>query len=139
MAKSSIGEAYEGAEVLSTAFQTSEYWVQVNIQVVAVDGSIYGIALSFILCSIVVLMLAACDYRVVLSMVLTISAILVSLIALFWCFKWKLGIVEAISLSILVGNSLDYCIHLSEGYIAMDSRHIAFVERFKVRNLYSSQ
>jgi len=66
-------------------------------------------------------------------MVLTIFAILVSLGGLFWCFGWKLGIVEAISLSILVGNSLDYCIHLSEGYVAMDTRHIGFVEKFKVQ------
>ena len=47
-------------------------------------------------------------------------------------FGWKLGIVEAVSLSILVGNALDYCIHLSEGYMAVDNRHLAFVDRFKV-------
>ena len=67
-------------------------------------------------------------------MFLTIFEILVTLLALFKLFGWKLGIVEAISLSILVGNSLDYCIHLTEGYLATDSRHIAFVESFKVRN-----
>lgn len=122
---------YEGAGVLSSAFQTSDYWVQVNVQAVAVNGSFYGIIISFILCSLVVILLAH-DFRIVLSMVITIVSILVTLGGLFWCFGWKLGIVEAISLSILVGNSLDYCIHLSEGYIAMDSRHVAFVEKFKV-------
>ena len=38
---------------------------------------------------------------------------------------------EAISLSILVGNSLDYCIHLTEGYLVTDDRHLAFVDGFK--------
>ena len=130
-ARSGEGELYEGAGVLSSAFQTSEYWVQVNVEVVAVYGSLYGILLSFILCSLIVVVFAH-DIRIVLSMVITIITILLSLGGLFWCFGWRLGIVEAISLSILVGNSLDYCIHLSEGYVAMDTRHVAFVERFKV-------
>ena len=101
------------------------------METVAVSGSFYGIVISFILCSAVVVLLAH-DFRIVLSMVLTIFAILLSLGGLFWCFGWKLGIVEAISLSILVGNSLDYCIHLSEGFVAMDARHLAFVEKFGV-------
>lgn len=131
-AKSSPGDLYEGAaDSLSSAFHTSENWVQVNVEASAVYGSFYGIILSFVLCSIVVVLLAH-DFRVVVSMVVTIVAILISLGGLFWCFSWKLGIVEAISLSILVGNSLDYCIHLSEGYVAMDARHLAFVERFRI-------
>ena len=130
---SSPGQLYEGAEVLLSAFQTSEHWVEVNIEVAAVDGSIYGIFISFMLCSLVVVVLSH-DFRIVSAMILTISAILVTLLGMFWAFGWKLGIVEAISLSILVGNSLDYCIHMSEGYVATDARHIAFVDKFKVIN-----
>ena len=123
---------YEGAaNLLSTTFQTGEYWVQINIELVAVYGSIYGILISFSLCSLVVAVLSH-NWRIVLSMFLTIKAILFSLLGLFSMFGWKLGIVEAVSLSILVGNALDYCIHLSEGYMAVDDRHLAFVERFKV-------
>ncbi len=65
-------------------------------------------------------------------MFVTIGGILVTLLALFVAFGWELGIVEAISLSILVGNSVDYCIHLSEGYMAADTKYMAFVESFKV-------
>ncbi len=129
--ESSPGGLYEGASVLQTGFQTSDQWVRVNVIAIAVNGSFYGIIISFILCSIIVVILSH-DYRIILSMVWTIGAILFSLLAFFWMFDWRLGIVEAISLSILVGNSLDYCIHLSEGYVATDARHIAFVERFKV-------
>ena len=42
-------------------------------------------------------------------------------------------IVGAISLSILVGNSLDYCVHLSEGFVAVDTRHMAIVDKLPVR------
>ena len=101
--------------------------MEVNVQIVAVDGSLYGIVLSFVLCSIIVVVLAH-DFRIVVSMVITIVTILLTLGGLFWCFSWKLGIVEAISLSILVGNSLDYCIHLSEGFVAVDTRHMAIVD-----------
>ena len=39
------------------------------------------------------------------------------MVALFYLASWQLGAVEAISLSILVGTSVDYCVHLVEGYI----------------------
>jgi predicted RND superfamily exporter protein len=35
---------------------------------------------------------------------------------MYW-LGWELGAVEAISLSILVGSSVDYCLHLVEGYL----------------------
>ena len=108
--------------------------MEINVEMAAVYGSIYGILISVILCLIVVVILSH-DWRIVVSMFLTIFAILTTLLALFRIFGWKIGIVEAISLSILVGNSLDYCIHLTEGYISTDSRHLAFVERFKVRSV----
>ena len=98
---------------------------------IAVYGSIYSIVLAFVFCSVLVVILSR-DFRVVLSMLLTIAAILATLLALFKVFGWTLGVVEAVALSILVGNSLDYCIHLTEGFISMDSRHIAFVGKFLV-------
>ena len=121
----------DAGKVLASVFQTGEYWVQINIELVAVYGSIYGILISFSLCSLVVAVLSH-NWRIVLSMFLTIMSILFTLLGIFRMLGWTLGIVEAVSLSILVGNALDYCIHLSEGYAAVDSRHLAFVERFKV-------
>ena len=130
--QSGPGELYEGAyDLLSSAYQTSEHWVQINTELAAIYGSVYGIIISFVLCSIVVVVLSH-NWRIVVSMFLTILGILFTLLALFRVFGWRLGIVEAISLSILVGNSLDYCIHLTEGYLATDDRHLAFVDSFKV-------
>ena len=39
------------------------------------------------------------------------------MVAIFYVAGWQLGAVEAISLSILVGTSVDYTVHLAEGYI----------------------
>ena len=134
---SSEGGVYEGAQALLSAFQTSEYWVRINLEAIAISGSIYGIILSFILCSLVVVFLSH-DFRLVVTMALTVVAILLALCGLFWCFSWTIGIVEAISLSILVGNSLDYCIHMSEAYMTTDRKHLAYVDQFKVHtcNMY---
>ena len=124
---------YPGAkEALSTAYQTSEHWVEINIVLIAVYGSLYSIVLSFAFCSVLVVLLSR-DFRVVVSMLVTIAGILVTLLALFKLFGWTLGVVEAVALSVLVGNSLDYCIHLTEGYMSMDARHLAFVDKFMVR------
>ena len=43
--------------------------------------------------------------------------VLTAVVAIFYLASWQLGAVEAISLSILVGTSVDYCVHLVEGYI----------------------
>ena len=43
--------------------------------------------------------------------------VLTSVVAIFYLASWQLGAVEAVSLSILVGTSVDYCVHLVEGYI----------------------
>ena len=130
------GEIYEGAwNVIYSTFQTSNYWVKINREIIAIRGSFYGILISVILCAVVVAVLSN-NGPVVLAMGLTILGILVTLLGLFKLFGWTLGIIEAISLSILVGNSLDYCIHLSEGYLATDQRHLTFLKQFKVRNVF---
>ena len=38
-------------------------------------------------------------------------------VAVFYLVGWEMGAVEAVSLSILVGSSVDYCVHLVEGYL----------------------
>jgi len=38
-------------------------------------------------------------------------------VGVFYLLGWQVGGVEAISLSILVGSSVDYCVHIVEGYI----------------------
>ena len=131
---SAPGQSYQGAwDIVQHTFQTSDYWVQINTEIIAIRGSFYGILISIILCAVVVAVLSH-NWSVVLPMGLTILGILVTLLGLFKMFGWTLGIIEAVSLSILVGNSLDYCIHLSEGYVATDNRHLAFLGKFKVHS-----
>lgn len=47
------------------------------------------------------------------------SALIGLVVAIFYMASWHMGAVEAVSLSILVGSSVDYCVHLVEGYLLM--------------------
>lgn len=117
-----------------SGFQTSENWYRVNLEIIAIYGSLYGIVISSLLCALVIVFLTH-NWRIVLAILLTILNIILTMLGFFVAFGWTIGIVEAITLSIVVGNSLDYCIHLTEGYMSADSRHLAFIEKYKVRSL----
>ena len=49
-------------------------------------------------------------------MLLAVGVVCVVVAIMYW-LGWELGAVEAISLSILVGSSVDYCLHLVEGFL----------------------
>lgn len=99
-----------------SAFQSSSEWVVTFIEVIAVNSAIYGIVFSLVLCLGSVAVFTA-NFFLTLIVMITILGVLTSVVALFYLASWQLGAVEAISLSILVGTSVDYCVHLVEGYI----------------------
>jgi len=49
--------------------------------------------------------------------VLALAGMVCLVVAVMYWLGWEMGAVEAISLSILVGSSVDYCLHLAEGYL----------------------
>jgi hypothetical protein len=51
--------------------------------------------------------------------VCVVAALIALVVAIFYMSGWQMGAVEAVSLSILVGSSVDYCMHLAEGYLFM--------------------
>ena len=46
-----------------------------------------------------------------------LTGVICLVVAVMYWLGWEMGAVEAISLSILVGSSVDYCLHLVEGYL----------------------
>lgn len=49
--------------------------------------------------------------------VIPLTGIVCLVVTIMYWSGWEMGAVEAISLSILVGSSVDYCVHLVEGYL----------------------
>ncbi|XP_032228558.1 protein dispatched homolog 3 [Nematostella vectensis] len=111
-----LKEQVQDIPELQSAFHTSEDWVHMFMEVVAVNGAIYGIVFSLILCMVAVVIFTG---HILLSIIvmLTILGVLCLVVGVFYLVGWHLGAVEAISLSILVGTSVDYCVHLIDGYI----------------------
>lgn len=102
------------------AFQTSETWVQVFTEVTAVNGVIYGILVAAALTLLSVFLFTGSPILTGLTIAVLLE-IVFCVMGFLWIVGWSLGGVEAISLSILLGVSVDYCMHLAEAYIETSS------------------
>ncbi|XP_033097772.1 protein dispatched homolog 3-like isoform X2 [Anneissia japonica] len=104
------------APQLGSMFQTCEYWQQVFMEIIGVTSAVYGLAFSLLVCIVAVVIFTG--HIVLLFIVLmTIFGVILLVVAMFYLMGWQMGAVEAVSLSILVGSSVDYCVHLVEGYL----------------------
>eukprot|EP00794_Sanderia_malayensis_P015269 gene15269-16845_t len=103
-------------EMLKSGFQTSYSWVNMFSEIIAVNGAIYGIVMSLIMCLASVVVFTG-NFRLSMIVFVTIGGALSLVVAFFYFIGWRLGAIEAISLSILVGTSVDYTIHITEGYV----------------------
>ncbi|XP_038061425.1 protein dispatched homolog 3-like [Patiria miniata] len=106
---------------LETMFQTSDYWKQVFMEIVGVTSAIYGVAFSLLVCVVAVVIFTA-HIGILLIAFLTIGGVIMVVVSMFYLLGWEMGAVEAVSLSIIVGSSIDYCIHLIEGYLVAGDR-----------------
>ncbi|XP_070561577.1 protein dispatched homolog 3-like [Ptychodera flava] len=105
---------------LKNGFQTCDFWKQMFMEVLGVTSAIYGLVFSLFVC---VVSVAVFTGHIGLSVIvmLTILGVILLAVGLFYTFGWEMGAVEALSLSILVGSSVDYCAHLVEGYLLAGS------------------
>eukprot|EP00117_Sycon_ciliatum_P000030 scpid9337/ scgid6270/ Patched domain-containing protein 2; Protein dispatched homolog 3 len=101
---------------IQSSYQTSEYWKQVFLEVVAVTSALYSIGLSALSCLVFVAIFTGCPLLTMVTLS-TVAGIASFVLAFFYMLGWKLGAVEAISMSILIGTAVDYCVHLVEGYL----------------------
>ncbi|PIK42575.1 putative patched domain-containing protein 2 [Apostichopus japonicus] len=101
---------------LDTVFQTCDYWQQVFMEIVGVTSAIYGLVFSLMVCAVSVVVFTG-HIGIAMIALVTILGIMLVVISTFYLLGWQLGAVEAVSLSILVGSSVDYCIHLIEGFL----------------------
>uniref|UniRef100_A0A4X2MC35 Protein dispatched homolog 3 n=1 Tax=Vombatus ursinus TaxID=29139 RepID=A0A4X2MC35_VOMUR len=101
---------------LRRGFQTCEHWKQVFMEIIGVQSALYGLVLSLIICVAAVAVFTT-HILLLLPVLLSILGIVCLVVTIMYWSGWEMGAVEAISLSILVGSSVDYCVHLVEGYL----------------------
>ncbi|XP_038677732.1 protein dispatched homolog 3 isoform X2 [Scyliorhinus canicula] len=101
---------------LRHGFQTCEHWKQIFMEIIGVQSALYSLILSLVICVAAVTIFTT-HVLLLLPVLLTILGVICLMVAIMYWFGWEMGAVEAISLSILVGSSVDYCVHLVEGYL----------------------
>ncbi|XP_057687535.1 protein dispatched homolog 3 isoform X2 [Corythoichthys intestinalis] len=103
------------SSTLRRGFQTCEHWKQIFMEIIGVESALWSLLLSLGICVAAVSVFTA-HLFLLLPVLLTILGVICLVGAIMYWLGWELGAVEAISLSILVGSSVDYCLHLVEGY-----------------------
>ncbi|XP_069775145.1 protein dispatched homolog 3 isoform X2 [Narcine bancroftii] len=101
---------------LRHGFQTCEHWKQIFMEIIGVQSALFSLMLSLVIC-IAAVAIFTTHVLLLLPVLMTILGVICLMVALMYWFGWEMGAVEAISLSILVGSSVDYCVHLVEGYL----------------------
>uniref|UniRef100_A0A3Q2QZD5 Dispatched RND transporter family member 3 n=1 Tax=Fundulus heteroclitus TaxID=8078 RepID=A0A3Q2QZD5_FUNHE len=101
---------------LQRGFQTCEHWKQIFMEIIGVESALSSLLLSLAICVAAVSVFTA-HHLLLLPVLITIIGVICLVVAVMYWLGWEMGAVEAISLSILVGSSVDYCLHLVEGYL----------------------
>nr|XP_020637822.1 protein dispatched homolog 3 isoform X2 [Pogona vitticeps] len=101
---------------LRRGFQTCEHWKQIFMEIIGVQSALYGLILSLVIC-VAAVALFTTHVLLLLPVLLTILGVVCLVVTIMYWSGWEMGAVEAISLSILVGSSVDYCVHLVEGFL----------------------
>ncbi|KAG7480738.1 hypothetical protein MATL_G00059490 [Megalops atlanticus] len=104
------------SSALRRGFQTCEHWKQIFMEILGVESALYSLLLSLAICIAAVSIFTA-HPLLLLPILLTILGVICLVVAIMYWLGWEMGAVEAISLSILVGSSVDYCLHLVEGFL----------------------
>ncbi|XP_061116560.1 protein dispatched homolog 3 isoform X2 [Conger conger] len=104
------------SSALHRGFQTCEHWKQIFMEILGVESALYSLLLSLAICIAAVSIFTA-HPLLLLPILLTILGVICLVVAVMYWLGWEMGAVEAISLSILVGSSVDYCLHLVEGFL----------------------
>uniref|UniRef100_A0A3Q3EJH8 Dispatched RND transporter family member 3 n=1 Tax=Labrus bergylta TaxID=56723 RepID=A0A3Q3EJH8_9LABR len=104
------------SSALQRGFQTCEHWKQIFMEIIEMLFFFVFLLLSLAICVAAVSVFTA-HPLLLLPVLITILGVICLVVAIMYWLGWEMGAVEAISLSILVGSSVDYCLHLVEGYL----------------------
>eukprot|EP00040_Diaphanoeca_grandis_P030548 m.180666 g.180666 ORF g.180666 m.180666 type:complete len:438 (+) comp32034_c2_seq1:1199-2512(+) len=100
---------------VTSAFAVGSGWSASVYTVLAVQGSIWSIIASYVL-SFIAVCVFMMEMRSITVAMLSILVNVVLVVGGFHVLGWSLGAIEAVSFSILVGTSVDYFLHMLEGY-----------------------
>ena len=102
------------------AIQTSNLWNRAETEVAAISGTISAFAISNG-CAFVAIFIFTGDIVIAFQCTIAIIAIVACLMGyMIVVMEWSFGAIEAISVTVFVGFSVDYCLHLANSYSESD-------------------
>jgi len=108
-----VGEASGGMQIMHSS---RGMWVSMVTQDAIVMGLFQGLAISFPVVALVVL-LSSGNFIIAIFAVVSIASIVGSVLGFCkWAKDWDLGVVQSIAGIMVVGFSVDYCLHLAHMY-----------------------
>jgi len=110
-----FNNAARGTSV-GTVFHTSYLWVRADFETRLVGSTLLS-ATASVLFALLTVFLFLGNLALAVYLVLSILCVVICLAGfLFAILGWSLGAVEALALIIVVGLSVDYSLHMAEGY-----------------------
>jgi len=97
--------------------QTKGAWNFYFLNETLIGETFTGIAVSLALC-LLILALATGNPIMASYSVMTIVLVIVDVFAFTVIMGFKLGVLEAVNYVVVIGMSIDYCVHMSEAYSA---------------------
>ena len=94
---------------------SSDVWVWMRTQYLLVSGAITGTLASLGLATCIIF-LATLNVIIALFVLLELCGVVGSTLGLTYLLGWELGMVESVSITILVGLSVDYVVHFAVHY-----------------------
>ena len=117
-------------EGVAGAKQTAYYtWTWMRTQEALVENTFQGLIICFCM-AFVVLLLSTMDVRAGLIATVTIAGVVTTVmgVGVRGIMGWDLGIGESVAAVILIGLSVDYCVHLANAYceapVSADTREL---------------
>lgn len=95
---------------------SSDLWVQAVTDAQITNGMIWSIALSSLFGLVSVYVFTGSVVVMILTSI-TMACINILVLGLYYVLGWTVGAVEGVSITVLVGLSVDFCLHFSEAFI----------------------
>jgi predicted RND superfamily exporter protein len=105
-----VQKGYDGLEV------SSSLWVQAVTDSKITQGVIWGILLSSLFAFVSMYVFTG---SVVVTALATVTMLCMNILVLglYFAMGWKLGAIEGVSITVLVGLSVDFLLHFSEAFV----------------------
>ncbi|KAJ9455055.1 Protein dispatched [Diplonema papillatum] len=112
-----VAAAYAGEENLwsNRIFHASEMWMRMHVQKVLVNGAFQGTFISLGLAAFFVLV-STLNFLVSLFVVLELVGAVGCVMGFIYYAGWEMGMIESVSVTLLVGISVDYVVHYAIHY-----------------------